>query len=257
MFSYLKNKKRQKLRDEATPAEWPVWIDNNFAMWKHIPEDDRREILSHINVFLNEKSFEGCNGLEITDEIKVTIAAQACLFLLHRKHDYYPSLHSILVYPEPFLTATEEVDEAGVVTEVVKDQAGQTWERGSLVLAWDEVIEGGRDLEDGFNVVLHEFAHQLDLENGEIDGVPRLEGKGQYKRWIDIFSNAYETFCNDIDRGKATFLDPYGDEHPSEFFAVAVESFFEEPRDFQRAHPDLYDVMKDYFSQDPAAWPVS
>lgn len=254
MISYFKNRRRKTLRAKPIPEEWPNWIAKNFALWNRIPEDDRREILTHIHVFLAEKNFEGCNGLDVTDEMRVTIAAQACLFLLHRKHDYYPSLLSILVYPEPFVTEMEEVDEAGVVTEVVEDQAGQTWSQGSLILAWDEVVEGGRDLSDGFNVVLHEFAHQLDLENGEIDGVPRLESNRHYANWIGAFSNALDTFRDDLDRGKRTFLDPYGAEDPSELFAVAVESFFEEPKDFKRAHADLYEELRAYFQQDPAAW---
>ncbi len=254
MFSYFKNRRRKKLRAKPIPTEWPKWIANNFALWNRIPEDERSEILTRIHVFLAEKNFEGCNGLEVTDEMRVTIAAQACLFLLHRKHDYYPSLLSILVYPEPFVTEMAEIDEAGVVTEVAKDQAGQTWSQGSLILAWDEVVEGGRDLSDGFNVVLHEFTHQLDLENGDIDGVPYLNSNEAYAKWIDTFGAALDAFRDDLDNGKRTFLDPYGAEHPCEFFAVAVESFFEEPKDFKRAHPDLYEELRAYFQQDPARW---
>jgi len=142
------------------------------------------------------------------------------------------------------------------VTEVTNDLAGQTWSRGSLVLAWSEVVEGGRDLNDGFNVVFHEFAHQLDLENGEIDGIPRWGSREKYARWIDTFTNALNKLRTDLNNGKRTFLDPYGAENPSEFFAVTVENFFENPTDFRLAHPDLYEELREYFQQDPASWRV-
>jgi Mlc titration factor MtfA (ptsG expression regulator) len=254
MFNYFKNKRRAKVRAQPVPEEWAGWLDDNFALYTHIPEDDRRELLSHINVFVDEKNFEGCNGLNVTDEMRVTIAGQACLFLLHRKHDYYPSLQSILIYPETFRTETQERDAAGVVTEVVRNLAGQTWSRGSLVLAWNEVVEGGRDLKDGFNVVFHEFAHQLDLEYGTIDGVPSLDSKDEYARWNDTFTNAFNKLRKDLVNGTQTFLNPYGAENPCEFFAVTVENFFENPVGFKVAHPDLYRELSTYFRQDPASW---
>jgi hypothetical protein len=176
------------------------------------------------------------------------------LLLLHRETDYYPELHSILVYPTTYVVEAEEIDEVGVVHEYDDDRSGETWEQGSLVLAWDEVLEGGRDLEDDFNVVFHEFAHQLDLENGEIDGIPRLESKDHYASWTRTLSDALELFRKDVRRRKQTAIDPYAAEDLSEFFAVSVESFFEQPLRLKKTYPALYRELCEYFRQDPAAW---
>ena len=254
MFKFLKDKRRRAIRERPFPDPWIHWLEHNFPVYKRLSEDDRKELHGHIHVLLEEKRFEGCEGLELTDEMRVTIAGQAALLLLHRDTDYYPSLHSILVYPEAYVAETEEVDPSGVVTEFDDDRSGETWEQGSLVLAWDDTLEGGRDLEDSFNVVLHEFTHQLDLENGEIDGVPRLEGKARYDSWTEVFTDAFKRFQKDVDRGKPTLLDPYGADDEAEFFAVAVEGFFELPVEFKKTYPGVYEELSAYFKQDPASW---
>jgi Mlc titration factor MtfA (ptsG expression regulator) len=254
MFGFLKEKRRRKLKDRTFPDAWRTALDKNFPLYARLSEVDRTELHGHIHVLLAEKNFEGCGGLELTDEIRVTIAAQAGLLLLHRESDYYPALHSILVYPETYVVEAEEVDETGVVHEFDDDRSGETWEQGSLVLAWDEVLEGGRDLDDDFNVVFHEFAHQLDLENGEIDGIPRLESKDHYAKWSRTLSDALELFRKDVRRRKRTAIDPYAAEDLSEFFAVSVESFFEQPLRLQKTYPALYRELSGYFRQDPVAW---
>ena len=255
MFGFLREKRRRKLRDTPFPGEWSRWLEKNFPIYTRLPEEDRRELHGHTHVLLADKRFEGCGGLELTEEIRVTIAAQAALLLLHRETDYYPGLHSILVYPTEYTVEVEEVDSAGIVTEFADDRTGETWEQGSLVLSWDDTLVGGRDLEDSYNVVLHEFTHQLDLENGEIDGVPRLGTKEHYASWASVFGEAYERFCDDVDRERDTLMDPYGADDPGEFFAVAVEAFFESPREFKRTYPEVYEELRAYFRQDPASWP--
>jgi hypothetical protein len=255
MFKFLKNKRRRALRERPFPERWSQWLERNFPLYTRLSENDRQELHGHIHVFLDEKRFEGCGGIEVTEEIRVTVAAQACLLLLHRETDYYPSLHSILIYPEAYVAEVEEVDPAGVVTEFADDRSGETWEQGSLVLSWDDTLEGGRDLEDSYNVVLHEFTHQLDLENGEIDGVPRFGSKERFASWTRVFDDALKRFQKEVNRGRPTVIDPYGAEDPGEFFAVAVEGFFERPAEFKKAHPDLYKELASYFQQDPVAWP--
>jgi hypothetical protein len=254
MLKFIRAKRRRRLRDLPFPGEWAQRLEDNFPIYARLPEEDRRELHGHIHVFLSEKRFEGCGGLELTDEIRVTIAAQACLLLLHRDTDYFPHLHSILVYPEPYVVEAEEVDETGIVTEFADDRSGETWEQGSLILAWDEVLEGGRDLDDDFNVVFHEFAHQLDLENGEIDGVPRLESKERYASWTKTLSGSLERFRKDVRRRKRTPIDPYAAEDLGEFFAVAVEGFFEQPARLKATYGELYRELSAYFRQDPASW---
>jgi Mlc titration factor MtfA (ptsG expression regulator) len=254
VFRFLKEKRRRGLREKPFPEQWARWLNHNFPVYTRLSEEDQKELHGHIHVFLNEKRFEGCEDLEMTEEIRVTVAAQACLLLLHRETDYFPSLHSILIYPEAYVAEAEEVDPSGVVTEFDDDRTGETWEQGSLVLSWDDTLEGGRDLEDSYNVVLHEFTHQLDLENGEIDGVPRLDSKERYASWTRAFTDALKRFQKDVDRGRPTLLAPYGADDPGEFFAVAVEGFFEMPAEFKKIYPDVYNELSAYFRQDPAAW---
>ena len=255
MFGFLnKARRRGKLRAEPFPEAWSAVLKKNFPLYPRLSNEDRAELHGHIHVLLKEKTFEGCDGLELTDEIRVTIAAQAALLLLHRDTDYYPELHSILVYPETYVVEAEEVDEMGVVHEFDDDRSGETWEQGSMILAWDEVLEGGRDLDDDFNVVFHEFAHQLDLENGEIDGIPRLESKDHYAKWTQTLMAALELFRKDVRRRKRTAIDPYAAEDLSEFFAVSVESFFEQPLRLKKTYPALYRELSEYFRQDSAAW---
>jgi Mlc titration factor MtfA (ptsG expression regulator) len=255
MLGSLKEKRRRRLRETPFPDEWARWLTQNFPLYARLSETDRRELHGHTHVLLNEKRFEGCGGLELTEEMRVTIAAQAALLLLHRETDYYPGLHSILVYPSEYTVEVEEVDSAGIVTEFADDRTGETWGQGSLVLSWDDTLVGGRDLEDSYNVVLHEFTHQLDLENGEIDGVPRLGRKERHESWARAFGEAYDRFCKDVDHGKETVIDSYGADDPGEFFAVAVEGFFERPREFQKAYPEVYRELSAYFRQNPASWP--
>ncbi len=255
MLGFFKDKRRRKLRDRPFPDAWVTYLNNNFPQYLLLPPVDREELHHHIHVFLGEKRLEGCEDFELTDEVCVTIAAQACLLILHRESDYYPELHSILIYPTTYVVEGEEVDEAGVVTEFADDRSGETWEQGSMVLAWDEVLDGGCDLDDDFNVVFHEFAHQLDLENGEIDGVPHLESQERYASWSRVLIESLERFRKEVKRRKRTTIDPYAAEDLGEFFAVSVESFFEKPAELKKTYPELYRELSDYFRQDPAAWP--
>jgi Mlc titration factor MtfA (ptsG expression regulator) len=226
-----------------------------------LPKEDRHELQSHIQVFLSEKSFEGCGGLVMTDEIRVCIAAQACLLLLHRKTDYYLELRSILVYPSTYFVEETRHVGAGVMEEGRSARLGEAWQHGAVVLAWDAVRQGTADPGDGRNVVFHEFAHQLDFEDGRADGAPALgDGhawsarKSRYATWARVLSAEFERLRTDTQRGQTSVLDEYGATNPVEFFAVATESFFERPREMREKHPELYEELKRYFLQDPAQW---
>ncbi|MGD8415326.1 MAG: zinc-dependent peptidase [Candidatus Latescibacterota bacterium] len=251
----FKNKRRAEVRAQPFPDEWDVILRENFPIYLRLPDEDREELRGHINVFLEEKRFEGCGDLELTDEIRVTIAAQACLLLLHRETEYFPEMQSIFVYPTLFYTDVTEEDEFGIVSEYEEDRSGEAWEYGPVVLSWEDALTGARGEEGGYNTVIHEFVHRLDLENGAPDGVPRLETKEQYQLWERTMSEAFEKFERKLDTGRATILDEYGAEGPDEFFAVAAEHFFQTPLELRREYPRLYGVLKDYFKQDPASWP--
>jgi Mlc titration factor MtfA (ptsG expression regulator) len=190
-------------------------------------------------LFLAEKEFTGAHGLELTDEMRVSIAAQACLPILELGLDWYRGWRGIVVYPGDFRVRRTEVDEDGVVHEWDDELAGEAMPGGPVVLSWDALA---RDPE--INVVIHEFAHKLDMLNGSADGVPPLHVGMQRATWVQVFQKAYEGFCDALERGRDTWLDPYAAEHVSEFFAVMSEAFFREPRETRRRYPDVYEQLK-------------
>lgn len=254
MFGFFTGRRRARLRARSFPADWDAMLRRRWDLYEALPEADRRELQGHMQVFLAEKRFEGCAGLEVTEEMRVLVAAQASLLLLHRETDYYPRLVAVLMYPGSFRSPRTRHDEAGVVTEHHEVLSGESWERGTVVLAWDEVRRGLRWGGDGYNVVIHEFAHQLDYDNGPADGCPGLTRRQARRDWARVMQAGYDQLCRDSDRGQWTFLDPYGATDPAEYFAVAAESFFEQPRELRREHPDLYEQLRRYFRQDPAEW---
>jgi len=201
-------------------------------------------------VFLAEKSFEGCGGLELTDEIRVTIAAQACLLLLHREPEYYPGLDVILVYPSAFRSKSTR-REGMVVMEDDSTRLGESHDRGIVVVSWDDVRRGAADPNDGHNVVLHEFAHQLDQADGAADGAPELERRSMFGPWARTLGAEFEALETAADRNRKTVIDKYGATNPAEFFAVITETFFEKPRQMKAKHPELYEQLVEFYKQDP------
>src|SRR5688500_10064091 len=224
------SRRREKLRATPAPAEWLAILERNFPMFRRLSPEDREELLGHVQVFLAEKHFEGCGGLELTDEIRVTIAAQACLLLLHRETDYYPKLTSILVYPSGYTAHESRAIGGGVWEEGPDERLGHTQEDlGALVLAWDSVKAGAADPADGENLVLHEFGHQLDYEDDITDGTPALDTRAEYLAWARVMSEEFEALRAAEERGAATLIDQYGTTNPAEYFAVVTEAFFERP----------------------------
>ena len=249
---FVKRWRRRRLRARPFPAAWKSVTARNVPIFRRLPPKDQVELCEHIQVFLGEKYFEGCGGLGITDEIRVTIAAQACLLLLHRTTDYYPRLVTILVYPSAYITHEDRYLGNNIWEEGPGGLLGHTAPRmGSLVLAWDEAKRGGRDPADGTNLILHEFAHQLDFEDSETDGVPVLAGRREYLSWARIMSREFEKLRAAEDENKPTVLDTYGSTNPAEFFAVATEAFFERPAALRARHPDLYGELARFFHQEP------
>jgi Mlc titration factor MtfA (ptsG expression regulator) len=202
-------------------------------------------------VFLAEKTFEGCGGLELTREIKLTIAAQACLLLLHRETDLYPHVDAILVYPSAYVVRARKHDGV-VVVEEDEARLGESWQQGLVVLSWDHVLSGAAAPNDGQNVVLHEFAHQLDSESGAMNGTPELGTRARYSAWARVLGGEFAELSERLHRGRPSDIDPYGATNPAEFFAVLTEMFFEKPEALQRRHPVLYDELSAFYRQDPA-----
>ena len=252
MFGFFKKQRREKLLQNPFPPEWEAILERNVPLYARLDDADRGELQGHIRVFLAEKHFEGCGGLTLTDEIRVTIAAQACLLLLHRETDYYRRLVTILVYPHAYIAKAVEPIGGGVVLEGEVCRLGEAWRDGVVVLSWDDVRAGASDLHDGHNVVLHEFAHQLDQEDGAADGAPILDRRSQYVAWARVLGAEYERLRRDAERGRRSVLDDYGATNPAEFFAVATECFFEKPAQMKKKHPALYEELREYYRQDPA-----
>jgi MtfA peptidase len=245
--------RRKRLKSQPFPPAWERVLEH-VPLCGFLPETDRQELKGHIRVFLAEKTFEGCGGLVLTDEVRVTIAAQACILLLHRETGYYPGLSSIIVYPGEYLAPQVEMDENGVVTEGTDRRSGESWQEGALVLSWEDVLAEGLDVHDCYNVVLHEFAHQLDAEEGITSGVPLLTERSRHRRLAEELERGHQRLRHDVAHGRTTVLDPYGEESLEEFFAVATECFFERPRLLRERHSGLYEELSRYFRQDPAEW---
>ena len=236
------------------PASWLEIIEQNVPYARLLSKEDRYELGEHIQVFLAEKTFEGCGGLQISDEIRVTIAAQACLLLLHRTTDYYPTLRTILVYPSAYVAPSTESVGHGVVREGLSVRLGESWQRGPVILSWDDVLHGAADIHDGHNVVLHEFGHQLDQEAGAAEGAPILPTRSMYVAWARVLSAEYARLQEDVKHGRKTIIDKYGAVNPAEFFAVATEAFFEKPFQLREKHPELYALLRLYYCQDPVEY---
>jgi MtfA peptidase len=247
----LKRRRRQRIRNQPFPPEWLEIVKKNVPYYNQLSTDDQTELQRHIQVFLAEKKFEGCGGQEITDEVRVTIAAQACILLLHRDTDYYPSLRTILVYPHHYYSPGERRLPDGTVSEAPQGRLGESWYRGPVVLSWDDVLQGAYDYHDAHNVVFHEFAHQLDNESGAGDGAPRLPRNSMYIAWARVMSTEYKHLIDEIMHHHKTDLDTYGATNPAEFFAVITEYFFERPKQLKRLHPELYEQLTLFYQQDP------
>lgn len=237
-------------------------VERNCPFYQWMSNADRSELEGLLQILLAEKHFEGCGGLALSEEIKVSIVSQAGVLLLHRNTDYYPELKSILVYPSDYASSETHLIGNNVLQVNPVIRAGESWQHGVVVLSWTSVQAGSNQPELGHNVVLHEFAHQLDYEDGHADGMPLL-GHGEsrpvraqrYADWQRIMRQEFETLRSRALSGQSTFLRHYGATNAAEFFAVATENFFCRPGEMKLCHLAIYEQMKWYYQQDPAEWP--
>lgn len=245
----IRNWQRRRQRRQPFPPAWERILAGSFPPYRRLPADDLAALRGQIQVFLAEKAFEGCNGQVIDDQVRVTIAAYAALLLLRRPNDCYPLLGTVLVYPTSFAAPVRHTDAHGVVTEAVEERLGESWQTGTIVLAWDSLRELRAGRSDGLNVILHEFAHQLDIEEGLSDGAPLRHRHGD---WAGLCRTEYARVRRHRRRGPPLVLDPYGATSPAEGFAVATELFFERPVRLKAHHPELYAELQAVYRQDPA-----
>lgn len=245
--------KRGRLLGTPFVEEWEQIVEKNVPLYGQLPESLKKELGGLVNLFVAEKNFEGCGGLEVTDEIRVTIAAQACMLLLNRKAARFRKLRTILVYPHTYAAKTKSFDR-NVTVEGQDVRLGESWQNGPVVLAWDSVTGGTANIADARNVVLHEFAHQLDQEDGDANGAPILEHRSSYIAWARVLGEEYEALQNKKRKHGRSVMNKYGATNPAEFFAVATETFFEKAKQMKKKHPELYDELKDYYKLDPVEW---
>ena len=249
MTSWFKALRRRRLlrRYRIEDALWDK-ATGALEFLRNLSPEEAVQLKQLSLLLLAEKEFVGAAGLELTDAMRVSIAAQACLPILELGLDWYSGWHGVVVYPGDFRVRRSETDEDGVVHEWDDELAGEAMPGGPVVLSWDAAA---RDPE--INVVIHEFAHKLDMLDGVVDGTPPLHAGMDRAAWRTAFKEAYEGFCDAVERGKNTWLDPYAAEHSSEFFAVVSEAFFEDPKETRRRYPDVYRQLCLFYKQDPAA----
>jgi len=255
MFHWLRDHNRTEIRERPFCPRWEAFVCDNVAHYSMLADAERTELRAMIQVFMEEKQWEGCGGLELTDEIRVTIAAQACLLQLGLPHDYYRNVESILVYPSTVVPPEQQpgvFESVGLPVEDSVPVLGQAFSRGPVILVWDAVLRGARHPELGHNVVYHEFAHKLDILDGTADGTPPFIDRAQLNEWVAVCSREFVKLRSLAEKGCKTFLDAYGATSEAEFFAVATEEFFDRPLALQQHAPDLYLILCGYYHQNPA-----
>ena len=251
---YLLARKRHKIRAQPFPAAWRDILKRRVPYVRAMPPDLQLQLKKHIQVFIAEKAFIGCAGLEINDEIRVTIAAQACLLLLNRPRGYYPQLRQILVYPGGFVVQRGHTDASGIAHQGPQALAGESWSQGQVILSWQDALQGAAAPHDGQNVVIHEFAHQLDQETGTANGAPVLARQQQHARWSQVLGHEFRQLQTRSSHTHASLFSDYGATDPAEFFAVISEVFFEQPQRMADEHLALYRELSQLYQLDPLSW---
>ncbi|GGW98697.1 M90 family metallopeptidase [Undibacterium macrobrachii] len=238
----------------AFPSAYSKILRQNLPGYSRMPTDLQMQLKRRIRQFLYEKTFVGCGGLEINDEIRVTIAARACMLLLNREMDVYPKLSHILVYPSAFIAPRQQMAAGGIVTHTNQTLSGESWSDGRVILAWDQIVNNPQNEEMGQDVVIHEFAHQLDSEDGSVNGAPGLASTTAYRNWSQVMTQEFDNLQSAIERNEMTIIDPYGATNPAEFFAVSTEAFFKKSHELAYYHASLFALLNAYYRVDPREW---
>ena len=250
-FWSKKSLRRRLLETELSDHQRAI-VEKQVPLSRRLPNELRKKLEGKINLFMNQIEFIGCNGLEVTEEMRLSIAAQACILVVNTD-TWYDHLRTILIYPGAF-KSTRSRQSGYVVTEREIVRTGESWARGPVILSWTHARKGAIDDHDGHNVVFHEFAHQIDDLSGHTDGAPILRKSQSFADWAQALLTAYERHVHHVQRGHRTILDAYGAEGPEEFFAVTVEAFFERPGALKHAEPAVYEQLSEFFRLDPSKW---
>lgn len=255
LLRWLRRRRRAEISSKPFPAEWSRILSSNVVHFQYLSEQQQARLQTLVQIFVAEKNWEGCRGFEINDAVKVTTAALACLLVLGLDEIYFDNVLSILMYPDSYVANDVEITRAGVVIERGQPRLGEAWWRGPVILSWPEVLAGGRRDTPGHNLVIHEFAHQLDMMNGRmVDGTPPMESSDQLRDWVDVLEPEYRYLVRTCRSGRHGFIDCYGATNAAEFFAVLMEAFFEDPASLQGHNRRLYGTLQNYFRLDPLSW---
>jgi MtfA peptidase len=246
--------RRSRIRRQAFPAEWRDILRRRMPAYSRLPADLQLRLKKQVQVLVAEKPFIGCAGLQVTTEMRVLIAAQAALLLLNGNGGYFPQLRQILVYPGAFVVERSHSDGSGLTHQTRRALAGESWQQGQVLLSWDDVLAGAADASDGHNVVIHEFAHQLDQERGHANGTPWLGRRDAYARWAAVLSAEFSALQTRLAAGADGLIDAYAATDAAEFFAVVSEYFFEQAQALASQHPALYAEFARYYGVDPRSW---
>ncbi|MDJ0976309.1 MAG: zinc-dependent peptidase [Planctomycetota bacterium] len=251
MLGWGKKRRREEVVAAPVPDAWLEAI-RPWALFDELDDDEQAQLLDIVKVLLAEKNWEGCGGLELTEPMRAVIAAQAALLVLEIPHDFYEESDSVLVYPTDYVVP-HAVHRGGGIMSEGEVRSGEAWYRGPVILSWERVEQGFTDPEAITNVVLHEFAHRLDMLSGVQNGTPPLERRVEPKEWAAVMKRAFDTLCKAVESDQETLIDPYGASNEVEFFAVVTETFFIEGNALEEDDRDLYDILRAYYQQDPAA----
>ena len=246
IFGWFKKRRRKKILAQPIPESWALHLNRNVRLTWDLPPAEMERLRKLSQVFVAEKHWEGCEGLDVTEEMKVTVAAQACLMLLGVEGFYFDNVSTVLIYPRTIVRNSTDGSPM--------HRAGEAWQGGPIVLAWDSTLRGGRNEDDGKNVVIHEFAHALDGLDGEMGGNIVFDDEETASNWQQLVKVEFSELCQAKDQGRRTLLDHYGATNPAEFFAVASETFFEQPHELRDEHTELFRMLKLYFKVDPTQW---
>jgi len=249
MFSWFKNRRRKKILAQPVPESWSLHFNRNVRLTWGLNEEETKRLEQIVQVIFAEKEWEGCDGLELTEEIKVTISALAGLMLLGVPEFYFDNVKTILVFPKAFRRQTQ----SGWVMDE-SHRSGEAWQGGPIILSWKDALRGGRDEDDGQNLVIHEFAHALDGLDGEMGGNVMFDDSATSQRWQEVVEREFAELCRAKEEGIRTLLDHYGATNEAEFFAVSSEIFFEKPRRLSQEHNELFELLRTYYRVDPRNW---
>ncbi len=250
---WIDDQRRREILTHPFPADWLKLLRKNVHHYSLLSEEERTKLRNAVQIFVAEKRWEGCRSLVVTDEMKVTIAGHACLLTLGMEKNYYPRVKTILIYPKGFRVPRDRQETDIPIEGETMPVLGQSWQRGPVILSWEDIMNSGNGPGAPENLVIHEFAHQLDMQGGPADGTLSLSSRKLQKKWRRVMKVEYDRLVEESSEGRVSLLDHYGATSEVEFFAVASECFFEQPVEMKRQHPQLYEVLSRFYRQDPAA----